>query len=404
MLFFYILYWTCVGLLVYSYIVYPLIIRLLHRFFKPNDLWFEKNEAFPPVAVLMAAHNEAGVIAQKIRSVEESAAQIPNLNFTFWIGSDNSSDDTNAIVIELQKEFSNLHFFPFQERQGKPSIINQLAAKAVDLNGSAIFILTDANVFFSENTIYQLVKHFKNDKIAIVESNVVGIGIQEKGISKTEKSYVLGETRHKYYEGLIFKVFSGPMGGCFAIRSDYFTPVPKHHLVDDFYITMAAIEKGAQAIVEPEATCYEGISHSIVEEIRRKSRIGVGNFQNLFRFKWLWLKFPFTGISIVFFSHKIIRWLGCIFILLSYLALIPLFGESLIYKGLWAFHTVLMFVIPILYFMLEKRNIHINILRTITYFFAANLAMFKGLIRFFKGGNSSIWQPTMRTGSTGFNP
>jgi hypothetical protein len=56
-----------------------------------------------------------------------------------------------------------------------------------------------------------------------------------------------------------------------------------------------------------------------------------------------------------------------------------------------------MFVIPMLYFMLEKMNIHINILRTITYFFAANVAMFKGLLRFFKGVNNSIWQPTMRT-------
>ena len=397
MLFFYILYWVCVGLLVYSYIVYPLIIRLLHHFFTPNFTCFNKNETFPPVAVLMAAHNEAAVIAKKIRSVEESAAQIPNLNFTFWVGSDNSSDQTNEIVSELQKEFSNLHFFPFQERQGKPSIINQLAEKATALNGFSIFILTDANVFFSENTIYQLVKHFKNDKIKIVESNVVGIGIQDKGISKSEKSYVLGETRHKYYEGLIFKVFSGPMGSCFAIRSDYYTPVPTHHLVDDFYITMAAYEKGAQGIVETEAVCYEGISHSIFEEIRRKSRIGVGNFQNLFRFKWLWLKFPFTAISIVLFSHKIIRWLGCLFIIFSYLALFPLFGESLMYKGLWLFHTLLMFVIPMLYFQLEKINIHINIFRVITYFFAANIAMFKGLIRFVKGEKSSIWQPTMRT-------
>lgn len=400
MLFFCILYWVCVGLLVYSYIAYPLIIRLLHRFFKPNSLCYKKEDDFPAVAVLMAAHNEAAVIAKKIRSVQESAAQIPNLNFTFWIGSDNSSDQTNEIVSELQKEFSNIHFFPFSERQGKPSIINQLAEKANVWNSSAIFILTDANVFFSENTVYQLIKHFKNDKIKIVESNVSGIGTQDKGISKTEKSYVLGETRHKYYEGLIFNVFSGPMGGCFAIRSDYFTPVPTHHLVDDFYITMAAFEKGAKGIVEPEAICYEGISHSILEEIRRKSRIGVGNFQNLFRFKWLWLKFPFTGISIVLFSHKIIRWLGCLFILFSYLALVPLFGESLIYKGLWAFHTLLMFVIPILYFQLEKINIHINIFRVITYFFAANLAMFKGLVRFIEGEKSSIWQPTMRNNNT----
>jgi glycosyltransferase involved in cell wall biosynthesis len=392
MFFISIIYWLCVGALVTTYVVYPLVLKLLHRFFKPNTFVYTTEEKLPHISILMAAHNEEKVIAEKINSV--LAASLPNL--TFWIGSDNSKDKTNQIVENLAAQNSQIRFFPFQERQGKPSIINALSAKAEEAYGGHIFIITDANVIFTENTIFELIKHFKNDKIAIVESNIVGIGLKDKGISKTETSYVSGEILNKYYESLIFKVFSGPMGGCFAIRSSYFTPVPSHFMVDDFYITMAAFEKGGEGVVEPKALCFEGVSHHISEEIRRKIRIGTGNFQNLFRFKWLWLKFPLTPISIVFLLHKVLRWCGPILILLSFIALLFLVKTSFIYVLLLIFQISIAFIIPLCYFILEKNNVHIAIFRLVTYFFAANYAVFRGMINYFKRKNNGIWEPTKR--------
>ncbi len=394
MLFFSIIYWLCVGLLVCTYVAYPLIIKLLHHFFKPNDVLYSTEEDLPHISILMAAHNEEQVIEEKINSV---LSKLPkNVKATFWIGSDNSKDATNDILKRLSEKYAAIRLFVFTHRQGKPSIINQLAEKAKESYGEHIFIITDANVFFTENTVFELIKHFKNDKISVVESNIIGTGLREKGISMTEKNYVSSEIELKYFEGLVFKVFSGPMGGCFALRSSYFQPVPTHFMVDDFYITMAAIEQGGQAIVEPKAVCYEGISHSITEEIRRKSRIGTGNFQNLFRFKWLWLKFPFTAISIVLFLHKVLRWIGPLLIILSTISLLFLLDKALIYKVLLLFHTTIMFAIPVIYSFLEKQHIHFAPFRIITYFFAANYAIFKGMINFFKGKNSGIWEPTKR--------
>lgn len=389
-----ILYWFCVVCLVYTYVAYPLIIKLLHYFFVPNQLTFKNESDSPHVSILMAAHNEEKVIEEKIKSVFQNENLHNKINF--WIGSDNSSDATNDIILRLQKQFPQINFFPFTQRQGKPSIINQLASKAIEKHQNHILIITDANVFFSENTIFELAKHFKNDRIGVVESNIIGTGLKKEGISKTEKSYVSGEILNKYYEGLIFKVFSGPMGGCFAIRSDFYTPVPSYFMVDDFFITMSAIQKGGQAIVEPNAICYEGVSHHMKEEIRRKTRIGIGNFQNLFHFKWIWLKFPFTAASIVFFSHKTLRWLGPLFILISTICLFFLQQNLLIYKLLLAFHLFLIFIIPLLYFLMIKINLHIPLFRVVTYFFAANLALFKGMIAFFQGKNSGIWEPTKR--------
>lgn len=389
-----ILYWFCVFCLVYTYVAYPLIIKLLHRYFMPNKLSYESEIELPHISILMAAHNEEKVIEEKIRSVFQNPKLNPKL--TLWIGSDNSNDKTNDIIYRLQKEYPQIIFFPFTQRQGKPSIINQLTTKAFADFQDHIFIITDANVLFSEATVFELVKHFKNEKIAIVESNIIGTGIKKEGISTDEKKYVSSEIWYKYYEGLIFKVFSGPMGGCFAIRSNFYSEVPRHFMVDDFFIVMSAIQKGGQGIVEPKAICFEGISHSMKEEVRRKTRIGTGNFQNLFHFKWLWLKFPFTAPSIVFFSHKILRWLGPIFILFSTMILLFLQPNLLIYKLLLVFHFLIIILIPLIYFTLVRLGIHVPIFRIITYFFAANLALFKGMIAFFRGKNSGIWEPTKR--------
>lgn len=391
------LYWFCIGLLATTYVVYPLIIKLLHRFFSVNNILFSKeSQDLPSVSILMAAHNEAAVIEQKIESVFANNIILAE-RLHFWIGSDNSTDETNNIIARLEKKYPQIHFFSFFQRQGKPSIINQLAQKAIEKLGNHIFIITDANVIFTEVTIYEIIKHFKNNKVKVVESNIIGVGDAAPDIALTERKYVSGEVWHKYYESRIFKVFSGPMGGCYALRSEVYTPVPAHFLVDDFYITIAALaKKNAWGIVEPKAICYEGMSIGLDGEIRRKIRIGTGNFQNLFHFWKIWLSFPWRRISIVFVMHKLLRWIGPLLLLISAICLFWLAPKNNFYALLLLGNIFLMIMIPIMYQILEKFKINIMPIRLITYFFAANYALFRGLINFCRGGQTGIWEPTKR--------
>lgn len=396
MIFLSVIYVLCVGLLIYSYMFYPLAVNIMQHFYTANSFIFDEDELLPPVSILIAAYNEEKVIEDKIESVVSSLNAVQIAKVGIWIGSDNSSDKTNEILQRLSQKYPFIHPVYFKDRQGKPSIINKLAGMAKQSFGEHILMITDANVMFSTSTIYQLIKHFNNPEIALVESNIVSTGIEEKGISHSEKTYVSREITLKYGEGLIFKVFSGPMGGCFAVRSAYYHEVPANFMVDDFYIAMAAIEQGGQAIVEPRSICYEAMSHQIFDEIRRKTRIGIGNYQNMLRFRRLWVSFPFTAISIVLFSHKVIRWLGPILLLLSTFTLFFLLNHNQIYLFLLGLHCLLMVVIPLLYFQLEKLNLHFAPFRLVTYFFAANYALFIAMIRFSKGVKSGVWEPTKR--------
>jgi len=167
----------------------------------------------PPISVVMAAHNEEKVIDTKIRSVFDS--NYPPELIEFLVGSDNSSDKTNEILLELQKEFPRLNVTFFTERHGKINIINQLVPQAQH----ELVISTDANNFFHHNTILELVSALcSDDKIGLVDSYISHSDLKENGMSLQENTYISIEAQTKHNEGVFFKVTAGPFGGCYIFR------------------------------------------------------------------------------------------------------------------------------------------------------------------------------------------
>ncbi|HYV94781.1 MAG TPA: glycosyltransferase [Chitinophagales bacterium] len=400
-----IIFWCCVILLLVSYFFYPLLVEIFSSGKKQNTVCFSKDAELPGVSVLLAVHNEESVIEQKIISTLRTS--YPKSKIEFLIGSDASADRTEEIINKFSSQFPQIKLHRFEERTGKAGIMNQLAEKA---NGE-ILLLTDANVFFTEETIFGLAKHFKNDSIAMVAGNIVNPHVRHDGISKQESHYQVLENRLKYKEGILWGAMMGAFGGCYAVRKNFFSPTPQKFIVDDFYITLTVLEKGGKAITEFNAICYEDVSHILKEEFRRKSRIGAGNFQLIKRFRKL-LSPAKGGIAFAFFCHKVLRWLGPFFILAAYLCSFVLAFEQrffyngpgmpsqllLFYKICFWIQTILL-LIPVIDFILSKLKIHLFGLRYISHFYMMNLALLNGFFKFLTGVKHNVWQPTQRNQS-----
>jgi cellulose synthase/poly-beta-1,6-N-acetylglucosamine synthase-like glycosyltransferase len=374
-----------------------LLLRWWTRDYKPDPLHFDLPDEWPTVSVIMAAYNEELVIAEKINSL--LALDYPNDHLHFFIGSDCSTDQTNALVTAFATKEARLHFFPFTERQGKPGIVNQLCRFAFakkEQSPEHILLMTDASVMLEKSTLKKLVRHFKDTKMALVDSHILGTNLQKPGISHSENNYVSAEARLKHMEGQLWGTMIGPFGGCFALRSNYYTDVPTNFLVDDFYIAFKAMQQGGKAINDPEAICYEAISQDIKEEFRRKVRISTGNYQNLSTFAAV-LKKPWQPLGYAFLSHKVLRWLGPFFILLSFaIALFFSFNGSLWYQLILLGYLGILLVAPLLDIFLQRFHIHFLPFRHIRYFVAMNRALFVGFFRFRKGVEKGIWEPTRR--------
>lgn len=383
-----IIFWCCVILLLHSYLFYPLLVEIFANTKNQNRNCFSPTENLPRISILLAVFNEEEVIGQKISTT--LATSYPGTHIEFLIGSDASNDRSEEIISSYISRFPQIKLIRFESRTGKAGILNQLAEKA----GGEILVLTDANVFFTEKTIFELIKHFKNDSIALVAGNILNPRVKHDGISKQESHYQVFENQLKYKEGILWGAMMGAFGGCYAIRRNFFSPTPRHFIVDDFYITLSALEKGGRVITEPAAVCYEDVSNMLKEEFRRKSRIGAGNFQMIGRFRKL-LSPSKGGIAFAFFSHKILRWLGPFFILAAYLCSFVLGLNDPFYKACFLIQTIL-FLIPVIDFMLSKLKIHLFGLRYISHFYVMNLALLNGFFKFLTGVKHNVWQPTQR--------
>lgn len=148
----------------HSYVIYPKLIQYFSRFRKTNSLIYQ--DELPPITIIIPAHNEEKVIGQKLETLIQS--NFPLERIELLIGADNCQDNTCAIVESYRDKFPNMKLSEFSERQGKINIVNKLVKEAKH----DIIVMTDANVLFDTNTLSELVKHFKNPKIGLVDSRM----------------------------------------------------------------------------------------------------------------------------------------------------------------------------------------------------------------------------------------
>jgi cellulose synthase/poly-beta-1,6-N-acetylglucosamine synthase-like glycosyltransferase len=339
------------------------------------------------VGVIIAAYNEENVIAKKIRSILDS--DYPAEKISIYIGSDASTDKTNELVASFQKTHPNINLEIFQGRSGKAFIINQLAKECPD----DIFILTDANVFFTQNTISNLVRHFSNIETKQVCANIIKTSDKNIQIQGLEKKYLWLENTIKLKESNTWGFVIGAEGGCYAIRRENYSPVPKNFFMDDFYITMSVIKNKGEVLFDDQAIVYEDLPSESSEEFKRKIRISIGNYQNLFEFKSL-LWPVWSPISFAFISHKILRWLTPFFLIMIFIVslFLAIYQDCFIY---FSAVQATLFLTPLFIPVLKK----VKPILFIAHFYNMNLALLIGFFSYLKGVKSSVWQPTPRAKS-----
>jgi len=231
------IFWFCLFLVFYSYLLFPWILNWLagNRTIKASSFSVEE---LPVISVLIAAYNEELVIGKKINTVLKS--DYPPDKLEILVGSDASTDHTNAILQQLKETDTSLHLFLYENRKGKPGIINELAQEA----RGEILVISDANVMLESNTLKELIRYFKDSGVGLVDSSLISTGIKKDGISRQEKFYTGREVSIKHNESVLWGTMMGPFGGCYAVRKSLYCPVPDHFLVDDFFINMAVLEQG----------------------------------------------------------------------------------------------------------------------------------------------------------------
>ena len=152
------------ALLAYAYFVFPLILILLAAASRPDTAdksaaGGADSAAWPSISVLVAAYNEEGVIAEKVRNFLASDYPGPS---EIIIVSDGSTDRTADVVRELAGDRVRMVELP--ARSGKGVAINT----AVPMARGDLLAFTDANTFFAADTLRELARPFADPRIGLV--------------------------------------------------------------------------------------------------------------------------------------------------------------------------------------------------------------------------------------------
>lgn len=383
-----VIFWVAVALMFHSYVFFPMLINILARRKESNTNVYEPSDnSLPFVSIVIAAYNEEKVIAQRIHDIMLTDYPVEKLEIL--VGSDASSDKTNEILNELSQQYPQLKVYVFEQRTGKGNILNSLVQK---VNGE-FCLFTDANISFMKDTIYHLIKHFKNPDIGLVGGNIRSSEVRNDGISRQENSFISNEMRIKHNEGKLWGTMIGAYGACYMMRTSLYVEIPQAFIVDDFFVSMKVIEKNKLSILEMNAICFEHIPNLLEEEFRRKVRISTGNFQNMHVLRNL--LFQFTPLSFCYLSHKVIRWIGPFLLCIAFMINLLLYHISPFFMITMCLQGILI-LIPLIDYFLRKIHIHIIILRFITHFYSMNFALIVGFCKYLKGVKTNVWKPTTR--------
>lgn len=372
-------FWLTLLLVVYAYVGFPVLLMVRGLLARP----IRKSPATPNVTLVIIAHNEEDVIADKLQNA--ITQDYPRENLEILVGSDGSDDRTNEIVQGFKHAGVRLIAC---ERQGKIGTLNETVAHAQ----GEILIFSDANSMYDSKSLQAIASCFSDPKVGGVAGDQVYTTDKGNAGSLGERLFWNFDRFLKQMQSRSGSVTSST-GAIHAVRRELFEPVPSG-VCDDFLISTRVIAKGYRLVFEPNAIAYEEVAASDKAEFRRKSRIIARGIRGLWVMKTLLNPLAYGFYSFQLASHKLLRW-SVIFLLPVILLLnVACVGQGLVYQvllGLQLAFYALAFVGILLRNTPIFRNKLAKIMAVPYFFCMANFSALSGWYQFFVGRRVDIW-------------
>lgn len=377
-------FWVSIGLVIYTYLGYPLLLSVLSFFYSRKT---KKGEIEPTVSIIIAAYNEEVIIKKKIHNT--LSLNYPKEKLEIIVVSDGSEDSTEKIVLSFAAEgVVSLHC---SQRQGKTAALNRGVKKAK----GEIIVFSDANNMFDPNTLCMLVRNFVDSRVGGVCGLKSIIPESARSSSEGDSLYWKYESYIKEKESEIGSITTGD-GEIFAIRKELFKPINPDIINDDTAITFAIVEQKKRVIYEMEAISRELASITLADDFKVKARMIAGGYQTIMRFGLQILAADWIFAS-KFLSHKVLRWLVPVFLFCALIANAFLVIIDPFYVLLLAIQLIFYLMATIGY-LLHRSGKRIGVLYIPMYFCVMNAGAFEGLRIFLSGqaDMTKIWKKAKR--------
>jgi len=298
-----IVFWFCIGILVYIYFGYPLLLGsgLLGRR-RP----IRKKETFPSVSIVIPAHNEESVIEAKLRNL--LSLDYPSDKLEILVGSDGSTDRTEELVRRFPADRVRLVVSPVQ--CGKSAIQNRLVTQS----SGEIIVFTDADSLIDRDGLRRMMENFGDPQVGLVTISPSYSNPNETYLARNESLYWRYENwlRGQESERVLLAAATGWL---FGMRRSLWEPLDPN-VGDDFVLPLKVALQGSRNVVdetiEVESRLTQVESSSM---LRMKVRIVSKDLRGLLANKRILNPFANAPLAIAMWSHKLLRWLVPYFLL-----------------------------------------------------------------------------------------
>ncbi len=220
------------------------------------------------VSVIITAFKEPETIG---RAIESFLKQRKFISEIIVVAPDK---ETLSIAENYKRKFSNIKLIQDSGR-GKPSALNL----AVNLAKSEIIVLSDGDVYVSENSLKLLIQCFEKKDIGCGTGHPVSINSQDNMFGFW--SNILTENFHKIRKIQSTKKKSILASGyLYAIKKSLMPKIPRNALADDAYVSSHVLSEGKRIVYVEQAKVFVSYPTNLKDWISQKKRTAGRIYQN----------------------------------------------------------------------------------------------------------------------------
>jgi cellulose synthase/poly-beta-1,6-N-acetylglucosamine synthase-like glycosyltransferase len=286
-----VVFWSCVVLLVYAQVGYPLLLAALARMKRPRAA-VAPLASTPSVSLIVAAYDEGAVIGAKVSNA--LALDYPRELLEVIVASDGSADGT---VSEARRAGADLVLdLP---RGGKIRAQDTAVARA----RGDVLAFSDANSSWEPDALTTLVAAFDDPSVGYACGQVRFVS---QGGTNQEGLYWRYEMGVRGLESRLRSITAGN-GAIYATRREAYMvvdPIMGHDLSFPFNM----VKRGWRAVYVPAARATEKMVPSIEGEFARKRRMMSHAWPIVLRGGMLSPRGYGLGYGLMILSHRILRY------------------------------------------------------------------------------------------------
>lgn len=379
-----IVFWVAAALLVYTHVVYPALVAVAAKMRHPfapghtqrpplrNSLRNSLRRS-PLVSLIVAAHQEEAVIAEKIANA--LALDYPAGLLEVIVCCDGSPDAT----AERARQ-AGAHKVLELSHRGK----HRAQDAGVEVATGELFAFSDANSMWEADALAELVQRFADDEVGYVCGQVQFLdaaGTNQEGL------YWRYEMWLRANESRLRSVTAGN-GAIYAVRRQAYLFADLLKGGHDLSLPYNLVKRGWRAVYEPSARATEKMVPSVEGEFRRKRRMMTQAWPNVL---YGGLASP-RGYGLVYswmiLSHRLLRYATPALHLLALLS-----SAALAAAGSATYLVLLCLQLALVLAALLGRFIKARPLLVARYYVLTTAALALGLWDHLRHGTPTGWTP-----------